>query len=233
MIDLFTVKLNGQYDEIGATPTISEGVFLCDTTSQNYTRGYTYQISKHGNETQAVRINEVTDYKVQKSIYPTIHNVCEWLNNWFTIRRNYSDFWQGSYNYGSSGQWHDVPQFPSNGDLCKVRTTMYWEYASLYNFFFVSYVTVDAQGNITCDNPKFKAGQNYFYYIMHLPEDVERIISSMIFYDIYTRGEVDCLKGENIGNYSYTKEDVTVGSLSYPSEIVAGLETTYKKVKFI
>lgn len=233
MIDLFSVKINGQYDEIGATPTINEGLFLCDTTSENYVKGYSYQISQQDGTTQAIRTDITTDYKITQAIYPAIHNVCEWLNNWFTIRRNYSDFWQGSYNYGSSGQWHDVPQVPSNGDLCKVRTTMYWEYASLYNFFFVSYVTVDAEGIITCDNPKFKAGQNYFYYVMHLPEDVEKTISAMIYYDVFTRGVVDGLKSESVGNYSYTKEDVTVGSIAYPSELVAGIETCYKKVKFV
>lgn len=232
MIDLFSIKLHGQYDEIGSVPTISEGLFLCDTTSENYVRGYSYQISTENNEQTAVRVDNVTDYKLNSLIYPTIQNVCEWLNNWFTIRRNYSDFWQGSYNYGSSGQWHDVPQFPSTGDLCKVRTTMFWEYASEYNFFFISYVTVN-DNVVTCDNPKFKPGQNYFYYIMHLPEDVENIISQMIYYDVFTRGEVDGLKSENIGNYSYSKEDVTIGSLAYPSEMVAGLETTYKKVRFV
>lgn len=233
MIDLFSIKLNGIYDDIGVTPSINEGVFLCSETSQNYTKGYTYQITKHGNETQAVRIDAVNDFKIESAIYPTIQNVCEWLNNWFTIRRNYSDFWQGSYNYGSSGQWHDVPQRPSNGDLCKVRITMFWEYASLYKFFFVSYVSVDNEGHITCNNPKFNPDQNYFYYVMHLPQDVEKAISSMIYYDIFTRGEVDGLKSEGVGNYSYTKEDVTVGSMAYPSELVAGIETTYKKVRFV
>ena len=233
MIDLFSIKINGQFDDIGATPTIDSGVFLCDTTGDDYTKGYTYQITKHGNETEAVRIDAVTDYKIKKAIYPTIHNTCEWLNNWFTVRRNYSNFWSGSYNYGSSGQWHDVPQQPSTGDLCKVRSTMYWEYAYLYNFFFVSYVTVDGSGHVTCDNPEFKPDENYFYYVMHLPQDVENVISQMIYYDIFTRGAVDGLKSENIGNYSYSKEDVAVGSLSYPSEIMAGLETTYKKVRFV
>lgn len=228
MIDLFSIKLNGQYDDIGCEPQIQNGTFLCCQTGNYYQKGYSYQITN----SQPQRIETVQDCKIINAIYPTIHNVCEWLNNWFTIRRNYSDFWQGSYNYGSSGQWHDVPQFPSNGDLCKVRTTMYWEYASLYNFFFVSYVQVNGD-TVTCDNPKFNPAQNYFYYIMHLPEDVERAISSMIYYDVFTRGEVDGLKGENIGNYSYTKEDVTVGSLAYPSELVACLETTYKKVKFV
>lgn len=233
MIDLFTIKLNGQYDEVGSVPTISEGLFLCDTTSENYVRGYTYQIAHHGNQTEAARVDLVNDYKINSLIYPMIQNVCEWLNNWFTVRMNYADFWERSYNYGSSGSWHEVPQTPSNNDLCKVRTTMDWNYVSQYNFFFVSYVTVDGQGNITCNNPKFQAGQSYFYYIMHLPQDVENIISQMIYYDVYTRGEVDGIKSENIGNYSYQKEDVSVGSLSYPSEMVAGLETTYKKVRFV
>lgn len=229
MIDLFSIKLNGTYDEIGEIPTIQNGTFFCDTTSENYTKGYSYQIT-NGN---AERFDAVSDYKIKQAIYPTIQNVCEWLNNWFTVRRNYSDFWQGSYNYGSSGQWHDVPQKPSNGDLCKVRTTDIWEYADLYNFFFVSYVEVDELGNITCNNPKFKQGNTYFYYIMHLPEDVECAISQMIYYDFYSRVAVSDLKSENIGNYSYTKEDVTVGSLAYPKELVAGLETTYKIVRFV
>lgn len=229
MIDLFSVKINGQYDDIGCYPNIDNGTFLCCQTNDFYTRGYSYQITNG----QPVRIETVQDCKIQNSIYPTIQNTCEWLNNWFTIKRNYADFWTRTYNYGSSGSWHEVPQTPSNGDLCKVRKTMDWEYIDEYSFFFVSYVTVDSEGHISCDNPKFVQGQNYFYYIMHMPEDVEKIISSMIFYDIFTRGEVDGLKSESIGNYSYTKEDVTVGSLSYPSEIVAGLETTYKKVRFV
>ena len=232
MIDLFNIKLNGQYDEIGATPTINEGLFLCSQTGDNYTKGYSYQITTVNGNLTADRVDAVNDYKTQQAIYPTIHNVCEWLNNWFTIRRNYSNFWQGAYNYGSSGQWHDVPQQPSTGDLCKVRTTDIWEYVDLYNFFFVSYVTVDNEGNITCDNPKFNAGQQYFYYVMHLPEDVEKAICSMIFYDINIR-DIDGLKSESIGNYSYTKEDVTVGSMAYPPELIAGIETTYKKVKFV
>lgn len=233
MIDLFSIKIHGVFDEIGASPSISEGLFLCDTTSQNYVKGYTYQIATVENQQTATRIDAVNDYKIQQNIYPTIQNVCEWLNNWFTIKRNYADFWTRTYNYGSSGSWHEVPQTPSNGDLCKVRTTMDWEYIDEYNYFFVSYVTVDNEGHITCNNPKFKEGQNYFYYIMHLPEDVEKAISQMIYYDVYTRGEIDGLKSENIGNYSYTLEDELIGSLAYPKAIAAGLETTYKKIRFV
>lgn len=227
MIDLFSVKLNNNYDDIGATPTIENGTFLCDTTSENYTRGYSYQITD-GN---AIRIEQTSDYKIKNAIYPTIQNVCEWLNNWFTIKRNYEDFFQGNI-YGSGGAWHELPQFPTTGDLCKIRTTDDWNYISTYNIFFLSYVTVN-DGVVTADNLQFKEGETYFYYIMHLPQDVEKAISSMIYYDVYTRGTIDDLKSENIGNYSYSKEDVYIGSLAYPKALISGLEACYRKVRFI
>lgn len=231
MIDLFSIKLNGQYDEIGATPTISEGLFLCDTTSENYTKGYTYQVNTENGNTTVSRIDNVTDYKIQQSIYPTIQNTCEWLNNWFTIKRNYEDFFRGNI-YGAGGAWHELAQFPNDGDLCKIRITDDWNYISTYNIFFVSYVNVN-NGVVTANNPKFKEGTTYFYYIMNLPQDVEKAISSMIYYDFYIRETVNDLKSENIGNYSYTKEDVYIGSLAYPKELISGLEACYRKVRFI
>lgn len=232
MIDLFSVKLNSlNYDEIGATPTIDEGLFLCDTTGNDYVKGYTYQVTKHGNEKVVTRFDAVSDYKIQQAIYPTIQNVCEWLNNWFTIRRNYEDFYQGNI-YGAGGAYHEVPTLPQNGDLCKIRTTDDWNYISIYSFFFVSYVTVN-DGVITADNPLFNQGNTYFYYVMHLPQEVEAAISKMIYFDFFERGAISELKSENIGNYSYTKEDVHIGSLAYPSELIAGLEACYRKVRFV
>lgn len=231
MIDLFSIKLNGKYDEIGAIPTISEGVFLCDTTGEDFIKGYTYKISSISTGTTAERINAVDDYKIQKNIYPTIQNVCEWLNNWFTIRRNFEEFFQGNI-YGSGGAWHEIAQFPQSGDLCKIRVTDDWNYISTYNIFFLSYVTVN-NGVVSADNPRFKSNVTYFYYPMYLPEDVEKAISQMIYYDIFEREAFSDLKSENIGNYSYTKEDVYIGSLAYPKELIAGLEANYRKLRFI
>lgn len=231
MINLFSIKLNGNYDEIGAVPTIAEGTFLCDTDGEDYKRGYSYQITTVSNEQNAERIDTVTDYKITKNIYPTIQNVCEWLNNWFTIKRNYEDFWQGNI-YGSGGAWHELPQTPQTGDLCKIRITDDWNYISTYNIFFLSYVTVE-NGVISGDNPKFKPDVTYFYYIMHLPQDVEKAISQMIYYDFFEREAISDLKSENIGNYSYTKEDVYIGSLAYPKELISGLEANYKMIRFV
>lgn len=226
MIDLFSVKLNNNYDEIGAIPTIENGTFLCDTTSENYIKGYSYQIT-NGN---AERIEQTQDYKIKNAIYPTIQNVCEWLNNWFTIKYDYAERY--GLGYSGSGGWHEVAQFPSTGDLCKIRTTDDWDYVSLYNIFFVSYVTVNGE-TVTSDNPEFNPDEAYFYYIMHLPQDVESAISSMLFYDFFTRGTVDGLKSESVGNYSYTKDDVTIGTLAYPKALISGLEANYRKLRFV
>ena len=231
MIDLFSVKLNGQYDEIGAAPTINEGLFLCDTTSENYIKGYSYQISKLHGSTVAARIELTKDYLIKEAIYPLIQNVCEWLNNWFVLKYDYrNNFAFGEY--GLSGSYHEVPQIPETGDLCKIRVTDNWDLLSLYKIYFVSYVTVSNEG-VSADNPLYKDGKTYFYYIMRLPLDVQKAISQMIYYDIFQREAVSDLKSENIGNYSYTKEDVYIGSLAYPKELVSGLEACYRKVRFI
>lgn len=231
MIDLFKIKLNGQYDEIGATPTINEGLFLCDTTSENYTRGYTYQVTTSSTHTDVARVDAVSDYKIQQAIYPTIQNVCEWLNNWFTLKYNYrNNFAWGEFGY--SGTYHEIPQAPQTGDLCKIRVTDNWDLVSLYSNYFVSYVTVTENG-ITGDSPLFKDNVYYYYFIMRLPLDVEQAICNMIYYDVCSRGDITDLKSENIGNYSYTKEDVNIGSLSYPSELIGGLEACYRLVRFV
>ena len=227
MIDLFSIKMNGNYDEIGALPTIQNGTFLCSETVDcecncNYQKGYSYQITN----SVAARIEQAIDYKIQNAIYPTIQNICEWLNNWFTIKYNYTDF------FGHTGTWHEVAQFPKTGDLCKIRTTNNWDYISQYSFFFLSYVTVEGE-TVTSDNPRFNPDINYFYYPMYLPQDVEIAISKMMYYDAFTRGEVDGIKSENIGNYSYSLEEVTVGTLAYPKELVAGIENNYKIVRFV
>lgn len=211
MIDLFSVKLNGEYDEIGVTPTIENGLFLCDTTGDEYTRGYSYEIT----EGEAKRVDTVQDYKIEKAIIPTIQSVCNWLNNWFIPKL---EDCHGSYR-------HPVmpPSIIKTGDLIK---------ADFQGVSFVGYATVN-DDKITIDNQYFSPDVNYTYYLIQLPSDVEQAISQMIYYDIYTRGTVDGLKSESVGSYSYTLEDTAIGSLSYPSSLVSGLELNYRKVRFV
>lgn len=215
MIDLFSVKLNGEYDEIGATPTIENGLFLCDTTSEEYTRGYSYEIT----EGEAKRVDTVQDYKIEKSVIPTILSVCKWLNN---------DFFVYSLNGHCCGM--PLPETKvETGDLvCVLSKNLYF----LSEQLFIGYATVK-DGKIIVDNPEFNPETEYTYWKIHLPPDVEQAISQMVYFDVYTRGTVDGLKSESIGSYSYTKNDVAVGSLAYPSELVGALELNYRKVRLV
>lgn len=65
-----------------------------------------------------------------------------------------------------------------------------------------------------------------------LPDAVNAIISKMIAFDVFSRGESSMVKSESIGNYSYTNDDYTIGNLVYPKDIVSGLEL-YKRVGFV
>ncbi len=211
MIDLFSIKLNGEYDEIGAVPTIENGLFLCDTTGENYTRGYSYQITD-GN---AQRVETVTDYKIQQAIYPTIQSVCEWLNNWFKVPCN-------------------CKQVFLSGTLCSVcgRLGDYVSYITLHNDENGIYITFD---NNALEDVFYIDGKTPEIIIkeMRVPQDFEKAISQMIYYDVFTRGTVDDLKSESIGNYSYSKEDVYIGTLAYPKALISGLEANYKRLRFV
>lgn len=209
MIDLFSVKLNNTYDEIGAIPTIENGTFLCDTTSENYTRGYSYQIT-NGN---AVRIEAAQDYKIKNAIYPTIQSVCEWLNNWFTNTRKCKCI-------GCMWTSDDL----QTGDLVRVEVKNQYPFAS--------YVTITDDG-IIYDNTAYNITGQPRVKIMAIPQDFELAISQMIFYDVFTRGTVDGLKSESVGNYSYTKDDITVGTLAYPKALISGLDANYRKLRFV
>lgn len=206
MIDLFSVKLNNTYDEIGAIPTIQKGTFLCDTDGA-FCRGFSYQI----NDNQITRIEAVSDYKIKNAIYPTIQSVCGWLNNWFKLKVCCKCCGDVS-----------TPDIKT-GDLVQAKYDCQT---------FIGYATV-TDGIITIDNPLFNPDVKYTYYIIALPSDVELAISQMLFYDVFTRGTVDDLKSENIGNYSYTKDDVTVGTLAYPKALISGLDANYRKLRFV
>lgn len=213
MIDLFSVKLNGEYDDIGTVPTINEGLFLCDTTGEEYTRGYGYQIDNDG----SVRMNQAADYKIQKAICPTIQSVCTWLNNWFAPAQPKQ----------KNCCCDCLPYMPKivikTGDLVKAESE---------GICFVGYATVQ-DDVITVDNPLFNPEIQYIYSIINLPQDVEQAISQMIYYDVFTRGTVDGIKSETVGNYSYSLEDVSVGSLAYPSAIVSALDVNYRRLRFV
>lgn len=247
-IDLFNIKLNGDYDFIQDSIPSGTGTWLVSETfisGDTYTKGESYNVVS-GTPT---RIEETEDFKIDKVIYPTIQSVCEWLNNYFYVARqgetyisdspesclpisvdrewtNYISVW-GNYTF-ASGDITVIERNPfKSGDLVQIKQ-------SLRNNL-VSYSTLITDG-INIDNDlSVDTTEDAIIFLMFVPSNVENIISAMIYYDIYTRGEPSNLKSENIGNYSYSKDNtemIKIGYLDYPSSLISGLQQ-YKKVRFV
>lgn len=258
MIDLFSVKLNNEYDFIQPDLPAGSGSWLCTETNGDYVKGYSYEVV----EGVATRIEIKEDYLINNSIYSTIESVCSYLNNMFFVKNLAATFpilWDCltlqvfpyDYNYiytsGSltfdNGKISPVSNI-NTGDLIYV--------CGQRNRFF-SYVTgVDAiddaievtalgdtkisyraGSSITVNNPAMvNTTEPATIFVLGLPQSVEKIITQMISYDVFDRETPNDLQSEHIGNYSYTKADYLIGSMAYPSEIVSGLES-FKRVRFV
>lgn len=237
MIDLFSVKLNKDYDFIQAEVPAGSGTWLCSETNGDYVKGYSYEVV----EGVATRIEQSKDYLINNSIYSTIESVCSYLNNMFFVKNlaaTFPMYWDCitlqdfpyDYNYiytsGSLTFKDGVISPVSNinaGDLIFV--------CGQRNRFF-SYVTGVEENSIVIDNQSMvNTTEPAAVFVTGLPQSVEKIIVQMISYDVFNREAPNDLQSEHIGNYSYTKADYLIGSMAYPSEIVSGLES-FKKVRF-
>ena len=237
MIDLFSVKLNNDYDFIQAEVPAGSGTWLCTKTNGDYIKGYSYDVV----EGVATRIEQSKDYLINNSIYSTIENVCSYLNNMFFVKNlanTFPMYWDNitledfHYDYNcifSSGSltFKDGVISPvsniNTGDLIYV-------YGQRNRFF--SYVSTAEENSIVIDNQSMvNITEPATIFVSGLPQSVEKIITQMISYDVFNREAPNDLQSEHIGNYSYTKADYLIGSMAYPSEIVSGLES-FKRVRF-
>lgn len=237
MIDLFSVKLNKDYDFIQTEVPAGPGTWLCSETNGDYVKGYSYEVV----EGVATRIEAKEDYLINNSIYSTIENVCSYLNNMFFVKNlanTFPMYWDNitledfHYDYNcifSSGSltFKDGVISPVNninaGDLIFV--------CGQRNRFF-SYVSTSEESSVTVDNTAIvDTTEPATVFVTGLPQSVQNIISKMIAYDVFDRETPNDLQSEHIGNYSYTKADYMIGSMAYPSEIVSGLES-FKRVRF-
>lgn len=213
MIDLFSVKLNKDYDFIQAEVPAGSGTWLCSETNGDYVKGYSYEVV----EGVATRIEQSQDYLINNSIYSTIESVCSYLNNMFFVK----NFTSGSLTF-NNGKISPVSNINA-GDLIFV--------CGQRNRFF-SYVSDVEKNSVTVDNPAMvNTTEPAGIFVVGLPQSVQNIISKMISYDVFNREAPNDLQSEHIGNYSYTKADYLIGSMAYPSEIVSGLES-FKRVRF-
>ena len=237
MIDLFSVKLNKDYDFIQADVPAGSGTWLCSETNGDYVKGYSYEVV----EGVATRIEAKEDYLINNSIYSTIESVFSYLNNMFFVKNlaaTFPMYWDCitlqdfpyDYNYiytSGSLTFKDGGISPvsniNTGDLI-------FAYGQRNRFF--SYV-IDVEGNsVTVDNPAMvNTTEPAAIFVVGLPQSVEKIITQMISYDVFDREAPTDLQSEHIGNYSYTVGAVQIGSMAYPSSITAGLDA-FKRVRF-
>ena len=237
MIDLFSVKLNKDYDFIQTEVPADSGTWLCSATNGDYVKGYSYEVV----EGVATRIEQSKDYLINNAIYSTIESVCSYLNNMFFVKNLAATFpmywdcitlqdfpYDYNYIYTSGSLTFD------NGVISPVSNINTGDLIFVYgqrNRFF-SYVSTTGDSSVTVDNPiMVNTTEPATIFVSGLPQSVEKIIAQMISYDVFDREAPTDLESEHIGNYSYTKADYLIGSIAYPSEIVSGLES-FKRVRF-
>lgn len=237
MIDLFSVKLNKDYDFIQAEVPAGSGTWLCSATNGDYVKGYSYGVI----EGVAIRIEQSKDYLINNSIYPTIENVCSYLNNMFFVKNLAATFPMLWDNITLENFYYDYNCIFSsglltfdNGKISPVNNVNAEDliYIGGQRNRFFSYVSTVEENSVTVDNSAMvNTTEPAAIFVVGLPQSVEKIITQMISYDVFDRETPNDLKSEHIGNYSYTKADYLIGSMAYPSEIVSGLES-FKKVRF-
>lgn len=253
MIDLLSVKLNNNYDFVQNELPNADGTWLCtDNITGGYLKGYSYDVELGtGGIYVASRIESKQDYLIKNKIYSTIQLVCEYLNNYFPVDRQTTEL-------VTSLREKNYPDALSLKDyrLLYEYLSVYGEFTFLNSIIsgikanpfkendlivvsnsqrnnYISYIGDVGNEDIQIDNTNFNKATEYaLISLVNLPEQIQSIISEMIHYDIFLKDNVNNLKSESIGNYSYSKADVKIGGLYYPSEIVSGLQV-YKKVKFI
>jgi len=235
MIDLFNIKKYNEYDFIQSTAPIVSGTWLCSETAGSYVRGYSYQVTI-GTPMTVTRIEAQEDLKIQSAIYPAIETICNWLNNFFfakvdvTCLSDCEPQYRGIYTSGNY-TFNDSVISPVSSGIFEIDDLIQVKCAKRNNF--ISYITAINDDEITVNNEALRnTTENAVIMLMSIPATVEQAMCKIIHYDTFTRGAASDLKSENIGNYSYTKEDVQIGSLAYPQELTSIL-MPFKMVRFV
>lgn len=237
MIDLFSVKINKDYDFIQPDLPAGSGTWLCSETNGDYVKGYSYEVV----EGVAARIEAKEDYLINNAIYPTVENVCSYLNNMFFVKNLANTFPMyrdciifEDFSYDLNCLFAGGSLTFDNGKISPVNNVYTDDliYVCGQRNRFFSYVSGVSENVVTVDNPAMvNTTELAGIFVVGLPQSVQNIISKMISYDVFNREAPNDLQSEHIGNYSYTKADYLIGSMAYPAEIVSGLES-FKRVRF-
>jgi hypothetical protein len=86
--------------------------------------------------------------------------------------------------------------------------------------------TVDTAGLTFTANLSGTNNDRFVIALAQIPEDLNRIIGRMVYYDVELRNDRLGLQRESIGNYSYQlSDDAIIGGLSYPHTVAAGIDS--------
>lgn len=243
-ITLFEVKKYNDYDFIAETQPTTDGSWLkiSDGTSYDIVNGV------------ATQIEQTQDFLIMDAIYPTLDNVCNYLNNYFYVLRQTQELYRYSTRFeedyiGTPWQRQDINDYESDSafysfnataktvdgideDVFQVGDYVRLNYALRNNF--IANVTAKTATQLTLDNEEIKTvNENASIFLMDIPRAVQQIVSQMIAWDVFSR-EVTDLDSERVGNYNQTrsKEFVTIGGLDYPSSMTTSLKQ-YMKVRIV
>jgi hypothetical protein len=240
MIELYTIKCNNTYtyysNADASSPTAGD-TLLCDTTGTlatvSVTRGYTYTYT-----TTWVRSEAGTDVKTTKALNPTISNTLKWLNNYFYVtdqaainEQNFDTLGCGCFNNYIRVE-DDAMVFNADG---KIETTDTIEFIvgdlvyiqdAVRNKHKVGYLSALGTVDFTLDRTLTADTSYGVVYLTQIPEDVEDIISKMIWYDIYQRDltQDGSISTESEGSYSVSYDTANpIYGILYPKGTITGL----------
>ncbi len=238
MIELYTVKLNNDYtyysNADASSPTTGD-TLLADVTDVTFTRGYSY--SYNGVDWDRIEVKE--DNKTK--ILPTINNICKSLNNYFFVkgsgvsvnsdlcvcsrgyRRGYIYLYDGSMDYSGS----DIT-VSSNITIPFISGDLIYIDDSDRNSQKFGYISNIAGQTITLNRDLVEDSGRGLLMLSYIPEDVEEIMSKMIWFDTYQREILQSgkIERETEDNYSvsYKLDGMSIGNINYPSGITNGLK---------
>lgn len=84
--------------------------------------------------------------------------------------------------------------------------------------------SVDTAG-LTFGETLIDGDSQFVVMLISVPTDLDLIIGRMIYYDVRIRPARLGLQSERIGSYSYQLSERSIGGMSYPSDVVAGIDS--------
>lgn len=249
-ISLYDVKKHNNYTYIEVSPPAGqkEPDYLNGETWLSQSNGFSYQLIDQVAGTWE-RIEKTQDTKILAIEDDVFKNTICYLQNFFPYPRNtrYDDP-DKNYNqvlpsnftredayvlYFNECTFSEFTFSSTTKTLTINDTDNVWGSLESFNIGDIIFIGNSLRNNgfftvtsrtsnvLAVSEDIINSVSNAFIFLVSIPQPLLEIIAKMIWYDVFVRKGIG-LKNERIGTYSYTKEEI-VGGLSYPLEIVGGL----------